>query len=62
MCECGIEKSILIFTVWHHQACRVMTINDPEGPIFLSHSQQIMDSFFANHLILHFYLKAPKNF
>ena len=24
-------------TVWHHEACRVMTNGDPEGWIFLSH-------------------------
>ena len=24
-------------TAWHHEACRVMTIGDPEGKIFLSH-------------------------
>ena len=34
-CENGIEKSDPRITVWHHQACRVMTTGDPEGPIFL---------------------------
>ena len=36
-CEGRIEKSVLRITVWHHEACRVMTIGDPEGRIFLSY-------------------------
>ena len=36
-CEGGIEKSVLRITDWHHEACRVMTNGDQEGPIFLSH-------------------------
>ena len=34
--EGGIEKSVPRITDWHHEACRVMTINDREGRIFLS--------------------------
>ena len=33
-CEGRIEKSVPRFTVWHHEACRVMTNGDPEGRIF----------------------------
>ena len=35
--EGGIEKSVPRITDWHHEACRVMTIVDREGWIFLSH-------------------------
>ena len=37
-CEGRIEKSIPRITLWHHEACRVMTKGDPEGWIFLSYS------------------------
>ena len=36
-CEGRIEKSVPRITVWHHEACRVMTNGDPEGWIFLSY-------------------------
>ena len=32
-CEGWIEKSVPRITVWHHEACRVMTNGDPEGRI-----------------------------
>ena len=35
--EGEIEKSVPRITVWHHEACRVMTNGDPEGWIFLSY-------------------------
>ena len=28
-CEGRIEKSVPRIAVWHHEACRVMTIGDP---------------------------------
>ena len=34
--EGGIENSTLRITVWHHEACRVMTNCDRDGLIFLS--------------------------
>ena len=34
-CKGGIEKSISMITDWHHEACQVMTNDDPEGQIFL---------------------------
>ena len=30
-CEGWIDKSVPRITVWHHEACRVMTNSDPEG-------------------------------
>ena len=37
-CENAIEKSDPRITFWHHEACRVMTNSDLEGPIFLFHT------------------------
>ena len=36
-CEVGIKKSVPRITIWHHEACRVMTNGDLEGRNFLSH-------------------------
>ena len=36
-CDGGIKKIVLMITVWHHEACQVMTDCDREGQIFLSH-------------------------
>ena len=36
-CEGGIEKSVPRITVWHYEACRVLTNGDREGRIFLSY-------------------------
>ena len=44
-CESGIEKFVPRNTVWHHEACRVMTNGIPEGQIFLSHPHT-NDGFF----------------
>ena len=54
--EGGIEKSVLRITDWHHEACRVMTIGDPEGRIFLSHPHSHDGYFFlltSEYLILY---------
>ena len=32
-CEGRIEKSVTRIAFWHHEACRVMTNDDPEGRI-----------------------------
>ena len=45
-CEGRIEKSAPRITDWHHEASRVMTIGDPEGQIFLSHSHMNNGFFF----------------
>ena len=34
--EGGIEKSVPRITNWNHETCRVMTIGDRDGRIFLS--------------------------
>ena len=43
-CEGRIEKSVRRITIWHHEACRVMTKGDPEGRIFYPTLTRIMDS------------------
>ena len=45
-CEGGIEKSVPRITDWLHEACRVMTISDHEGWIFLSYSHTHDGYFF----------------
>ena len=45
-CEDRIEKSIPRITIWHHEACRVMTNGDTEGWIFLSYSHTNNGFFF----------------
>ena len=45
-CEGKIEKSIPKITVWHHQACLVMTNGDPEVQIFLSYPHRNNGFFF----------------
>ena len=45
-CEGRIEKSIPRITVWHHEACQVMTNGDPEGQIFLSYHHTNNGFFF----------------
>ena len=47
-CEGGIKQSVRKITVWHHEACRVMTDGDPEGRIFLI-------LFLAHHSISLYY-------
>ena len=45
-CEDRIEKSVPRISVWHHEACRVMTNGDNEGQIFLSHPHTNNGFFF----------------
>ena len=54
-CEGRIEKSVPRITIWHHEACQVMTNGDPEGQIFYLTLTRIMDSFSCPPLF--FYLK-----
>ena len=62
-CEDGIEKSVPRITVWHHEACRVMTNGVHEGqnlyPIFI----RIMDYFSCSLLNIAFscWKKAPRS-
>ena len=55
-CEGGIEKSVPRITDLHQEACRVMTIGDCEGRIFLSHPHSNNRFFFLHatkYLILY---------
>ena len=45
-CESKIEKSVPRITVWHHEACQVMTNGDPEGWIFVSYPNMNNRLFF----------------
>ena len=47
-------------TVWHHNACQVMTKGDREGQIFLAHSHTNND-FFCSHSTFLFLEKAHRN-
>ena len=55
-CEGGIEKSVPRITDWHHEACRVMTIGDHEGWIFLSHPHMNNGLFSCPPLNITFYI------
>ena len=58
-CEGKIEKSVLRITVWHHEACRVMTNSDPEGQIFLTYpytNYRFVFSLTTDFLLLLFFL------
>ena len=44
--EGRIEKSFMMITVRHHEACRVMTNGDPERRIFLSYPHTNNGFFF----------------
>ena len=55
-CEGGIEKSVPNITVWHHEACRVMTNGDPAGQIFLSYPHTNNGFFFLLTTVLFIYL------
>ena len=46
-CEGGIEKSVPRITVWHHEACQVMTNGDIEGRIFLFYPKINKGLFFS---------------
>ena len=59
-CEGRIEKSVSRITVWHCEACRVMTNDDPEGRIFLSYPQTNNGFFSCSSLILFIYLFQNK--
>ena len=47
-CEGGIEKSVAQITLWHHEACQVMTNGDHEGGFF--YLTRIIDSFSCSPL------------
>ena len=45
-CEGRIEKSVPRITVWHHEACRMMTNCDHEVRIFLSYPHMYNGFYF----------------
>ena len=60
-CEGRIEKSTPRITVWHHEACLVMTNGDPEGWIFLSYPHATDGFFFLlttvnNYLFIYLFI------
>ena len=55
-CEGMIEKYVQRITVWHHEACRVLTNGDPEGQVFFYTTlTQIMDFFFLLTTVFFFF-------
>ena len=57
-CECGIDKSVPMITIWHQEACPVVTNGDRRGRIFLSQWILIL----AHHYISHFLEKGSQKF
>ena len=60
-CEGRIEKFIQRITVWHHEACRVMTKGDPKGRIILSYPHTHYINFLANHSFFYFKISFQKS-
>ena len=54
-CEGRTEKSIPRIAIWYHEACLVMTNNDPEGQIFLSYPHTNNGFFFLLATIFIYY-------
>ena len=50
------RKNIPRITVWHHEACRVMTNINLEGWIFLSHPHTINELFFLFTIRYHIFM------
>ena len=59
MSEVEIEKTVLSITVWHHEACGIMTKGDSEGQIFLSHPHT---NIYLSCSPFNFYLRNEFNF
>ena len=55
-CEGRVEKYIPRITVWHHEACEVMTNSDSEERIFLSYPHTNNGFFFLPTTVLYIYL------
>ena len=55
-CEGGIEKSVPSITIWHHEACRVMTNGDYEGQIFYSTLTRFNELFFLLTIKYHIFM------
>ena len=63
ICEGGVEKSVSRITDWQHEACRVMTNDDSEGWIFLSHPHRNNGFFFllATEYLILYWKNIKKN-
>ena len=59
-CEDRIEKSVLRITLWHHEACPVMTNGDLEGQIVLSYPHTNNGFFFLLTTVFLFKDKLPE--
>ena len=57
-CEGGIGKNIPRITIWHLEAFQVMTNDDPEGQIFLSHPQTNNKSSWTK---IHYEIGSPRD-
>ena len=55
--EGRIEKSVPRIAVWHHEACRVMINDDPEGQILLSYPHMNNGFFLLQTTVVVFYFK-----
>ena len=61
-CEGRIEKSVPSrITVWHHEACRVMTKVILRDGFFYPNLTEIMDSFFLLNTVFCFKNKLPES-
>ena len=58
--EGKIEKSVQRITVWHHEACRVMTNGDLEGQIFLSYPHKNNGFFFLLTTVFYIEIGLPE--
>ena len=55
ICTCKLCQMIINVLLF----CRLITKSDPKD-LFFSILTHIIDSFFSNHLILHFYSEMPE--
>ena len=60
-CEGRIEKYVPRITVWHHEACRVITNGDSKGRIFLSYPHMNNGFFFLLTTVFIHFKKSFQN-
>ena len=60
-CEGGIEKSVPRITVWHQEACRVITTVIPRDGIFYPNLTQMKDYFSCSLLFYYFKISFKKS-
>ena len=63
-CEGGIDKSVPSITVWSYEVCTVMTTDNPEVRIFLSHTHTNSRFFFLliNKFNIFIFKKALRSY